>query len=122
MHIDNEKNAIKEIVEAYFMGAYQGDAKLINQAFHPDAHITGIFNGQYSDWTLAEFIQRVQTSPTAAMRNEPFAKEIISMDITENAAMVKAYVKTNSHIFIDYITLLKINGQWIIRNKSFTTI
>jgi hypothetical protein len=112
--------AIKEIVNLYFKGTYEGNADLIKKAFHPGAHITGILQGQYYDWTLTDFIERVTQTPTPALKKEPYNKEIINIDFQNEAAMVKARVAVGDYIFTDYITLLKIDGRWIIRNKSFT--
>lgn len=118
---DNDTREITEIVKLYFKGTYQGDAAQLKRAFHPDAHITGILNGEFFDWTLLDFIERITKEPSAESKDEKYDKEILSIDKTKDAAMVKARVIVGPYIFIDYITLLKINGQWIIRNKSFTT-
>lgn len=118
---DNDIKAITETVKLYFNGTYEGDAKQLEQAFHMDAHITGIFDGKYIDWTLADFITRVTQLPTAQMQNEKYNKEILYIDKTTNTGFVKARVVAGGKSFIDYIILLKIDGQWIIRNKSFTT-
>lgn len=117
---NDDTKAITDIVNLYFNGTYQGDADQLTRAFHQDAHITGILNGDYYDWSLLDFIKRTTTEPTARSRNEKYDKEILSIDYSENAAMVKARVAVGPYIFIDYITLLKIDGNWVIRNKSFT--
>jgi Putative lumazine-binding len=111
---------IIQVVNMYFKGTYHGDVNLLTKAFHPNARITGIINNEKCDWSLTEFIARVTAAPTAANKGEKYDKEIISIDKTKNAAMVKARVIVADLVFFDYITLLKIDGQWIIRNKSFT--
>lgn len=116
---EDEKNIIA-IVRLYFMGTYHGDKKQLQQAFHPEAHITGSINGEIYDWTLNDFIARVTGVPTAAEQNEKYNKEIIFLDITGNTAIVKACVVVGPYTFTDYISLLKIAGQWVIRHKSFT--
>ena len=116
----NDQQAINEIVDFYFKGTYEGNADLIRQVFHPAAHITGILQGQYYDWTLTDFIARVTQAPTPALKKEIYNKAIINMDCQGEAAMVKARVAVGNFIFTDYITLLKIDGHWVIRNKSFT--
>ncbi|MCD6047130.1 MAG: hypothetical protein K0S08_777 [Gammaproteobacteria bacterium] len=116
------KEKITQTIQDYFLGAYQGETEKLLRAFHPAAHITGLFKGQYVDWTLNDFIQRVTERPTAADKNDPYQKEIVSLDITENAAIAKAKVVVGGIVFIDYITLLNINGQWCIRNKCFITL
>lgn len=121
MHnINNDQQAIKEVIKLYFIGTYQADEAMLRQAFHPEARITGNIDKQIFDWSLTDFILRIKSHPSAASQNEKYNKEIIVMDITNNAAMVKARVTVGTHIFTDYITLLKIEEKWIIRNKSFT--
>jgi len=115
-----DQNAINEIINYYFKGTYEGNIDLLKQAFHPDAHITGILHEQYYDWTLSDFIERVTQPPSSALKKEPYNKNIIYIDHQGEAAMVKARVAVGDYIFTDYITLLKIDGRWIIRNKSFT--
>lgn len=120
---DKDTQLITEIVNLYFNGTYNGDAEQLKRAFHPDAHITGTLNDQICDWTLPKFIARVTDTPSSASKGEQYDKEILFIDRTDNAAMVKARVVIGGLlIFTDYITLLKINGQWVIRNKSFTTV
>lgn len=116
----DETLEIKELIALYFEGTYYGDAEKLKRAFHSDARITGILNNQYYDWSLTDFIDKVTVTPTAKNKDEKFDKKILLIDIENNAAMVKARVVVGDFIFTDYITLLKINKKWIIRNKSFT--
>lgn len=116
-----DQKLIKEVIDNYFLGTYHGNEEQLRKAFHPNARITGLFKGEYCDWSLDEFIQRVTTTPTAALKNEPYEKKIIFLDQTVDAAMVRAHVLVAGIAFTDYITLLRIDGKWQIRNKSFTT-
>jgi hypothetical protein len=118
---NDDQQEIRKIVNLYFKGTYEGNADVVRQAFHPDAHITGILQGQYYDWTLNDFVARITQIPTPTSKNEVYNKEIITIDHQHDAAIVKARVAVGNFIFTDYITLLKINSQWTIRNKSFTT-
>lgn len=117
---DADIQLIRLTIDGYFKGTYQGDAAQLKRAFHPEARITGIINGQLCDWTLTEFITRVTATPTAENKKEPYNKEILFIDKTDNTAMVKACVLVGGLKFTDYITLLKINANWLIRHKSFT--
>ncbi len=117
---DEDMKGIHDTVIEYFTGSFVGDTKKLKGAFHPEASITGNVNGQYLNWSLDEFIKRVTTSPTAETKDEEFDKEIIFVDGTNDAAIVKARVVVGGKTFIDYLTLLKIDGNWVIRNKSFT--
>jgi len=118
--LNNDFEKIIESVTLYFKGTYHGNAEMLSKVFHPNARITGIMNDEIFDWSLSDFINRVTAFPTAENKNEKYDKKIISIDRTKNAAMVKARVAVGELIFFDYITLLKIDDQWLIRNKSFT--
>lgn len=78
--------------------------------------------GAAQTWSLDEFIQRVTQSPTAADRQEKYAKEILFVDVEKDCAVVKTKVMVGGLLFIDYITLLKLVNGWVIRNKSFTVL
>lgn len=118
--MSDNKVAIAEVVKLYFDGAHQGDAEQLRRAFHPEARIIGNFKGQSCDWTLSDFIKRVSESP-AASRDEEFNKEIIFIDCTDDLAIVKTKIVAGGNNFTDYLTLLKMDGNWMIRNKGFTT-
>lgn len=120
--MQNEAAAINDVISLYFKGTYDGNADMLRQAFHPNAHISGTINDDYCDWTLSDFIARVTAEPTAANKNEHYDKKIIFVDSIGNIAMAKARVVIGETIFTDLISLLKLNGQWCIRNKLFTSI
>lgn len=44
----------------------------------------------------------------------------MTTDKANYAAIAKCCVRVAELTFYDYITLLKIDGKWIIRNKSFS--
>ena len=117
----NEEKQIQEVVSLYFQGTYYGDEEKLQRAFHKDAHIVGSIYGDIQDWTLREFIERVTVKPTAAEKKEEFDKQILSIDVTNDIAIVKTRVVAGEYTFTDYISLIKLKDQWIIRYKSFTT-
>lgn len=119
--VTKDEPLIRDVIKLYFTGTYNGNADELKQAFHSDARITGSIQGTIHEWTLEEFIARVTSKPTSAEKNEKFDKEILSIDITHDAAMVKTRVFAAGFTFIDYIILLKYNNHWKIRYKSFTT-
>lgn len=117
-----EHQAITAVVQNYFLGTYHGDKAKLEHAFHPEVVISGILDGKAQSWPLAAFIQRVTETPTCAEKNESYDKKILLIDYEGDCAMVKAKVQVNGLTFVDYITLLKVAGRWVIRNKSFTVV
>lgn len=112
--------AIKAQVEHYFKGSYYADEAELRQAFCKDAIIAGSFDGQYVCWSLADFIQRILAAQSH--KHEPFLKEIVSIEGEKDISVVKTKVQVGGNIFIDYISLIKIEGTWLIRYKSFVNI
>ena len=47
------------------------------------------------------------------------AAECQSIDVTGNAAVVKVVLDYPQTRFTDYMSMLKINGEWKIVNKTF---
>lgn len=119
---ENDLTAINQTIEDYFRGTHEADIARIHHAFHPDAKITGMFDGVYSEMTLKQFIARIREAVATREKNTAYDKSILTIDHHHNIAMVKARVLVNEEYFTDYITLLKIDGQWIIRQKSFTNL
>lgn len=119
MQLDKDEQLIRTSVNNYFMGTYHGDKEQLEMAFHPAAHIVGSMDGKIYDWTLNEFIARVTMAPTASIKKEIYNKKIIFIDRTNDVAIVKARVVAGGLVFTDYITVLKMEGRWMIRHKSF---
>ena len=115
----NDINAIQTTINDYFLSTHEGDIARIESAFHPDCKITGFINEQYVEMTLTQFCERV-IAATRADSSAKYDKQMISIDQHSNVAMVKARVLVGELYFTDYITLMKLDGKWVIRQKSFT--
>lgn len=120
MHRNKDEELIRAVIELYFRGTYEGDSTQLKRAYHPEVQIFGSIGGKQFYWTLSDFIHRVTEKPTAAERHEKYDKEILLIDQTADIAMVKARVVAAGFHFTDYITLIKSDGRWWIRCKSFT--
>jgi len=117
--MNNTLHNIEHCIEDYFFGTHEGDIRRVEKAFHPDCKITGFINDQYIEMTREQFCERIaQAAKTETEKT--YDKHIVSIDIHQNIAMVKARVLVGDIYFTDYITLLNLEGQWCIRQKSFT--
>lgn len=66
------------------------------------------------------FIKRAFTGkPAADEEKRKDGRKIEAIDIAGNAAVGKIVLDYPNVKFVDYMTLLKINGEWKIVNKSF---
>lgn len=113
---NDERLAITSVVQKYFDGTSKGRPELVTQAFAPSLELQYVNKkGQLGRWPGTEYIARIKPGKT----NGRIGK-IISIDITGDAAVVKATVSTAKSLFTDYLLLLKIDTGWQITNKIFT--
>jgi hypothetical protein len=114
---DSEEAKVRACIDYYFRGHATGDGEHFRRAFHPDAKLFFIRDGKVTQWTLEEYAGRASGKPAP---DEPQRKRRIeTIDITGNAAIAKIVLDYPSVTFTDYMSLLKINDEWKIVNKTF---
>jgi len=112
-----EKDAVKLPLENYIKGHATGDGEYMKKAFHTEGNLIFIRDGKYTTRSFTEYIAGFtgKPAPDEAQRR----RSIEAIDVNGNAAVAKIVLDYPSVKFIDYMTLLKINGEWKIVNKSF---
>jgi hypothetical protein len=113
----SEKDAVRVPLENYIKGHETGDAEYMKKAFHTEGNLIFIRDGKYSTRSFAEYIGGMPGKPAADESKRKRAIE--SIDVAGNAAMARIVLDYPAVKFVDYMTLLKINGEWKIVNKSF---
>jgi len=116
-HNETSKSAVTKTVNYYLKGSVLGDSKMISKAFHSDALVQGNSDGQLQRYDMKTFLGFFSTDKPGK-----HTTKIISIDIENDAASVKAHWDMGTWMYIDYLTLLKNNGQWQIVNKVYTKI
>ena len=112
-----EKDAVRVPLENYLKGHATGDGEYMKKAFHTEGNLVFIREGKYTTRSFADYIAGFTGKPPA---DEAQRKRWIeSVDIAGNAAVAKIILDYPSVKFVDYMSLLKINGEWKIINKSF---
>ena len=105
---------VREAIIAYFRGGTEGDLAAFRRAFHPDAEIMFVAGGEFRSWTLDEYLG----GWTAGQHVERDTR-IVALDIAGTAASARVEAVYATHRFIDYLSLLEIEGQWRIVAKIF---
>jgi hypothetical protein len=113
----SEEAAIRETIQHYFQGHATGNGEHFRKAFHPDAKLFFIRDGKLTQWTSEEYIARASGKPAADEAQRK--RRIDSIDISGNAAVVKVTLEYPNVVFTDYMSMLKMDGQWKIVNKTF---
>jgi hypothetical protein len=110
---------IRQTVQLYFDGMYHSDVAKLKKAFHPTAALMGYFSGNLTHIPLEKWLEMVTARPSPAKNGEEYNMRLVSMDLTENVAMVKVRDLYLGLWFTDYLSLVKIEDQWLIVNKIF---
>jgi hypothetical protein len=126
-----DKDLVRQKVESYYKGYLNNDAKEIISAFDLE---NGHLKARQKDTLTQKDFVRVYPMEQVAERwanKKPFTDsqkaisylKILSMDILQGElAVVKVELKAGEKLFIDYLSLYKINEEWKIVNKVFVEV
>jgi protease I len=110
---------IQQTIQYYFDGLYYSDIEKLNKAFHPNAQIIGYFQGTLMFNSLEQFLDFVKATPAPSKSGEKYDMRIVSIDMTGNEAVAKVEDLYLGFRFTDYLSLLNVDGTWVIINKTF---
>ncbi|MFC5872190.1 Putative lumazine-binding [Chryseobacterium arachidis] len=114
---------IKNVIENYyFKGIYVGNTELLKKAFYKDALLFGDVKGVPYFKTAAQYIDGVGNRISPEKSGKDFKAEIISIDVINSIATAKLNVKMYDFNYYNFITFNKINGEWLIVNKTLTDV
>ena len=119
MENTSDLQAISATVQDYFEGMYYRDISRLRRAFHPQACLFGYFKGAFVHIPLDQWLGMVESRPMPAESGEPFDMRIVATDVTGQVATVKVADLYMGLRFTDYLSLTKVDGQWMIVNKTF---
>jgi len=108
--------AITKTVQHYIDGAISGKSDEMRLAFHPGATMFGYNGPDLMAVPIEElFNWHNQNGAAGGLK-----WHIASIDIEETAASVRLELDNwTGHRFTDFFTLLKVEGEWKIINKTF---
>ena len=104
----------------YFDGIYEGDTTKLERVFHPDGRLNCVTDGDMVAMTKAEYMDLVKGRPSPASTGANRYDRVISIDTAgPGAAIAKVECAVPPKYFTDLLTLIKLDGQWRIINKTF---
>lgn len=112
-----EETAVRAALQHYFQGHATGQGEHFRKVFHTDSKLYAIRDNKFWAITSEEYITRAPGKPPG---DEAKRKRTVeSVDITGNAAIAKVVLDYPQVKFTDYMSLLKVDGTWMIVNKTF---
>src|ERR1044071_6277947 len=112
-----ETAAARIPLESYINAHATGNPEYIRKAFFPDAKIMAFRDGKLLNLSVEEFASRFSGKPAADESQRK--RRIDSLDITGNAGVARIVLDYPDATLTDYMSLLKVDGEWKIINKVF---
>jgi len=117
---DSDHDLIQATIQTYFDSMYESDPDKVHKAFHPNAKITGYINNRLKEMTVPTFADMVSgQQPSAKQKGEAIQLETVSLDIAGDTAIARVRDGYIGLIFLDTLSFLKTEGEWVIYNKLF---
>lgn len=109
--------AVRATVDTYLYGLKHNDVASFRKAFWPDAKLFFL----KKDKSLGELTQTdwYKGFAASAGKEEEGDLRIVAVDITGPGASVKVEELYPGSRYIDYLSLLQIQGEWKIVNKIY---
>ena len=117
----NDLSAIHTCISDYFDALYTGDtALLMGKVFHPNADLYAAdMNGAFVDWPMDEFKAIIDGRQSPQANGADREERIVMIDEAgPDTVMVKVEVLVGTREFVDYLSLLKLDGTWRIISKT----
>ncbi|AFK56885.1 nuclear transport factor 2 family protein [Tistrella mobilis] len=116
-------NDIGDVIQDYFDALHFCDVDKLQRVFHPKAIYATADETPLLYRTMVEYIPVVAARQSPASRNEPRRDHIDAIDLAgENTAVVRVRCSIGPRDFVDFLTLVRTEGEWRIIAKVFQII
>ena len=114
-----DEAAIRRTVQFYFDGGKNRDSVALRKAFHPDARMLFARDGKLVVVPIGEYIARVAESTLKPGEVDSTRRRVTAVDVAGDAAVATVELERPDALVTDYMSLLKVEGRWMIVNKIF---
>lgn len=111
---------IEQTIRNYFQGYLRAEPETLLKAFHHNAKLQSTENGALGETQILEWLQNIRERKEKGDIRKADA-QILGIDVSGEAAVVKTKLIFTQFSFTDYLSLLRLNDGWIIVNKIYTT-
>ena len=109
---------IEKTINHYVDGMVSHNAKSLEKAFYPTATMKWNEDGKYTEVNaikaLSDYVNSNDTVKTKT--------SLVAINIVGDAANAQLNLEYETFTFVDFMHLMKIDGEWKIISKTYTTI
>lgn len=114
---------IEELLGRYFDALHTSDAELLSSVMHPRAIYASADETPLLYRTMDEYLPIVAARASPASRSEPRRDVIDAIDLAgNNTALARVRCSIGQRDFVDFLTLVRVQGNWQVIAKIFQII
>lgn len=114
---------IARLLTDYFDGLYDCDVEKLTSVFHPQAIYATADETPLLFRTMDEYLPIVAARQSPASRKEPRRDHIDDIQLAgDNTAIARVRCSIGNRDFVDFLSLVRIDGRWRIIAKIFQII
>lgn len=114
---------VSAVLQDYFDALYFCDTGILQRVFHPRAIYATADETPLLYRTMEEYVPVVAARQSPASRGEPRRDHIDAIDLAgDNTAFARVRCSIGQRDFVDFLTLVRSEGQWRIIAKVFQII
>src|SRR5262245_61788407 len=113
----SDEHGIRGAISHYADGMRTGNAETLKRGFHEQAILCGYLGDQLIAAPIAELYAWVSSNPAPAATGDPFACEVLRIEVTGRVATATVRETDQHGAVIDYFHLLKVGDSWSIVSK-----
>ena len=116
-------NDMLDLARRYFDLLYTCDVTKFDDIFHPDAQLQTVGKEGYAMVTSSRYKDVLRDRKSPASQQAERKDEVLMLDrSSDTCALLKVRTLVNGTRFCDYLTLLKVEGRWLIASKTYIVV
>jgi len=119
-HYSDQYAAIADVLHRYYQGLYHSDSTLLRLAFHAQTHYVTASGGELLHLGLEDYLPFVAACTPPARTGDTYDSVVDNIDLAgpDTASVRRRSTKLGKQ-FIDFLSLIRIDGEWRIIAKVF---
>jgi hypothetical protein len=113
---------VGHVIDTYFDALFNGDEERLRSTFHPRAVLSGEVKGAPYHKTVDEYLSAVRNRQSPRALGENFRMKAVTFDIVGPIAFVKTQSPMLGFHYVDFLSLVRYEGRWVIAAKVFTDL
>ena len=110
-----ETSGIEDTVRMYHKGADERNTDLLRKALHEKFRLVVTIDGKLSEIRKDMYVNLIELEKIGG---KPRSLEIEVVDLSGDAAVVKAKMTGKGAVFVDYLSLVRDAGRWSIISNT----